>query len=46
MTDRILLRACANEDTISIRTVSARMKSPQRFYITYDEFDQLQHDGG
>ena len=45
MTDRILLRACANENTISIQTYTPRMKSPQRFYITYDEFDQLQQDG-
>ena len=29
MTNRIMLRADANENTISIRTVSARMKSPQ-----------------
>lgn len=45
MTDRILLRAFANEDTISIQTYTPRMKSPQRFYITYDEFDQLLHGG-
>lgn len=45
MTNRILLYVCAEENTISIRTVSARMKSPQRFYITYDELDRLQRDG-
>ena len=45
MTNRIMLRADANENTVSIRTVSARMKSPQQFYICYDEFDRLQRDG-
>ena len=45
MTNRIMLRADANENTISIRTVSARMKSPQRFYITYSELDRLQGEG-
>ena len=45
MTNRIMLRARANENTVSIQTVSARMKSPQYFYICYDEFDRLQRDG-
>lgn len=45
MTDRILFRAHANENTIDIRTVSPRMKSPQYFYICYDEFDHLQKNG-
>ena len=45
MTNRIMLRAHANENTIQFRTVSARMKSPQRFYITYGELDRLQRDG-
>ena len=40
-----MLRACANEHSISIQTISARMKSPQHFYITYDELDRLQRDG-
>lgn len=44
MTNRIMLRTDANENTVSIRTVSARMKSPQQFYIGYDEFDRLQRD--
>ena len=45
MTDRILFRAHANESTIDIRTVSPRMKSPQYFYICYDEFDRLRENG-
>ena len=45
MTGRIMLCAHANENTVDIRTVSARMKSPQHFYICYDEFDRLQRDG-
>lgn len=45
MTDRILFHACADENTINVRTVSARMKSPQRFYITYSEMDRLQQEG-
>lgn len=45
MTNRIMLRAHAHENTICFQTVSARMKSPQRFYITYSEFDRLQRDG-
>lgn len=35
MTNRIMLCAHANENTIQLRTISARVKSPQRFYITY-----------
>lgn len=46
MTNRIMLLAHADENTISIRTVSARMKSPQRFYVTYGELDRLRRDGG
>ena len=46
MTNRIMLHAHANENTIQFRTVSARMKSPQRFYVTYSEFDRLQDEGG
>lgn len=45
MTDRIMLCAKANENTIAVRTVSARMKSPQHFYICYDELDRLQSEG-
>ena len=45
MTDRIMFRADANENTVSIRTISARMKSPHQFYIGYGEFDRLQTDG-
>lgn len=45
MTNRIMLRAHADENTIQFRTVSAHMKSPQRFYVTYDELDRLQRDG-
>ena len=45
MTNRVMLRAHADENTICVQTVSAQMKSPQRFYITYSEFDRLQRDG-
>lgn len=45
MTNRIMFRACANENSISIQTISARMKSPHRFYVSYGEFDRLQRDG-
>ena len=45
MTDRIMLCAEANKNAIAIRTVSARMKSPQLFYIAYDEMDCLQSEG-
>lgn len=45
MTDRIMLRAYASENTISIQTYTPRMKSPQRFYITYSELDRLQSEG-
>lgn len=37
MTNRILLRAKANEHTIEIWTYTPRMKSPQHFYICYSE---------
>lgn len=37
MTNRIMLRACASENAVSIQTFSARMKSPQWFYISYEE---------
>ena len=45
MTNRIMLHAHADENTIQFRTVSARMKSRQRFYITYSKLDRLQRDG-
>lgn len=45
MTNRIMLLAEANENTVSVRTVSARMKSPQHFYITYDELERIQNEG-
>ena len=45
MTDRILFRAHANGETIDIRTISPQMKSPQYFYICYDEFDRLRENG-
>lgn len=45
MTDRILLHVHADENTVQFRTVGARMKSTQRFYITYGELDRLQRDG-
>ena len=45
MTNRIMLRAYANENTVSIQTYTPRMKSPQRFYITYSELDRLQGEG-
>ena len=45
MTNRIMLHAHANENTIQFRTVSTRMKSPQSFYVTYSELDRLRHDG-
>ena len=45
MTDRILFRAHAWENTISIQTYTPRMRSPQRFYVTYSELDRLQENG-
>ena len=45
MTNRILLRARADENAVQLRTVSARMKSPQRFFVTYSELDRLRQDG-
>lgn len=45
MTDRILFRANANENTISVQTYTPRTKSPQRFYITFSELDRLQGEG-
>jgi len=45
MTDRILLHARADENTVQLRTVSARVKSPRRFFVTYDELDRLRRDG-
>jgi len=45
MTDRILLHAHADENTVQLRTVSARVKSPQRFLLTYSELDRLRCDG-
>ena len=45
MTDRIMLRAYASENTVSIQTYTPRLKSPQRFYITYSELDRLQSEG-
>lgn len=44
MTGRILFRARAWENTISIQTYTPRMKSPQRFYITYSELNRLQSE--
>lgn len=45
MTNRILLHAHADGNTVQLRTVSARVKSPRRFFITYGELDRLQHGG-
>lgn len=45
MTDRIMFQAYADTHTVALRTVSARMKSPQRFLITYDELDRLRDEG-
>ncbi len=45
MADRILFHACANDNTISVRTYAPGKKSPQHFYITYDELDRLQCRG-
>ena len=45
MTNRIMLLAEANENTVAVRTVSARMKSPQRFYITYEELGRIVNEG-
>ena len=45
MTNRILFRAYANENTISVQTYTPRIRSPQRFYITYSELDRLQDEG-
>lgn len=44
MTSRTMLCACANDYSISIRTVSAKMRSPHWFYISYGELDRLQRD--
>lgn len=41
MTNRIMLLAESNENTVSVRTVSARMKSPQHFYICYSYMFRL-----
>ena len=45
MTNRILFRAYANENTISVQTYTPRMRSPQRFYITFTELDRLRDEG-
>lgn len=45
MTSRIMLCAHADENAVQLRTVSARMKSPQRFFVTYSELDRLRQDG-
>lgn len=45
MTNRILLRAKANEHTIEIWTYTPRMKPSQHFYICYSELDRLQLNG-
>ena len=45
MTNRIMLRARADENAVQLRTVSARITSPQRFFITYSELDRLRRDG-
>ena len=44
MTNRILLHAHADENTVQLRTISARVKSPRHFFITYGELDRLQHE--
>ena len=45
MTNRIMLRVHADENTVQFHTVSVRMKSPQRFFITYSELERLRQDG-
>lgn len=45
MTNRILLHAHADENTVQFRTVGARMKSPRRFFVTYGELDRLKREG-
>lgn len=45
MTNRVLLRASANEHTIELWSYTRRMKSPQHFYICYEEFDRLCQTG-
>lgn len=45
MTDRTMLIAHADENTVWFRTVGARVKSPRRFCTTYDALDRLRHDG-
>ena len=45
MTDRILLHAHADENTVQFRTVGARVKSPRRFFVTYGELDRLKREG-
>lgn len=45
MTDRVMLTAVADENTVRFRTACAGAKPPQCFYITYWELDRLQRDG-
>lgn len=46
MTDRIMFKAHAWENTVAIQTYTPRMgRSPQQFYITYTELDRLRHGG-
>lgn len=45
MTDRIMLRAYADENTVQFRTVGAKVKSPRRFFVTYGELDRLKREG-
>lgn len=45
MTSRILLCAHADENAVQLRTVSTRLKSPHRFFVTYSELDRLRRDG-
>ena len=44
MTNRTMLIAHADENTVQFRTVSARLKSPQRFFVTYGALDRLQRN--
>ena len=45
MTNRILLHAHADDNTVQFRTIGARVKSPRRFFVTYGELDRLKREG-
>ena len=45
MTDRIMFKAHAYENTVALRTYTPRTgRSPQQFYVTYSELDKLKSE--